>query len=96
LESAKRRLRPVLMTSIATVAGAMPLMLATGAGAGARGAIGTVLVWGVGISTLLTLVVIPAFYYLLCRGTSSPLSVTRRLRGQLDERDGGAQAEPAE
>ncbi|MBV7257170.1 efflux RND transporter permease subunit [Pacificimonas sp. WHA3] len=92
LESARRRLRPVLMTSIATVAGAMPLMLATGAGAGARSAIGTVIVWGVGISTLLTLIVIPAFYYLLCRGTGSPLAVTRKLRRQLQDKE----AEPAE
>ncbi len=92
LKASKRRLRPVLMTSIATVAGAMPLMLATGAGAGARGAIGTVIVWGVGISTLLTLVVIPAFYYLLCRKTGSPLDVTRRLEDQI-EASGAAPAE---
>lgn len=82
LESAKRRFRPVLMTSIATVAGAMPLMLATGAGAASRQAIGTVVVWGVGISTILTLVIIPSFYYLLARKTSSPLTVTRRLEAQ--------------
>ncbi|MGB7405805.1 MAG: efflux RND transporter permease subunit, partial [Pacificimonas sp.] len=92
LEAARMRLRPVLMTSIATVAGAMPLMLASGAGAGARGAIGTVIVWGVGLSTLLTLIVIPAFYTLLSRNTSSPQSVTRKLEEQLAERD----AAPAE
>jgi len=82
LESAKRRFRPVLMTSIATIAGAVPLMLATGAGGASREAIGIVIVWGVGVSTLLTLVVIPAFYYLLGRQTGSPLAVTRRLRKQ--------------
>ena len=80
LESAKRRFRPVLMTSIATVAGALPLMLATGAGAASREAIGIVIVWGVGISTILTLIIIPSFYYLLARGTGSPLAVTRRLK----------------
>ncbi len=85
--AAKRRLRPVLMTSIATVAGAVPLMLAVGAGAGARSAIGTVIVWGVGVSTLLTLIVIPTFYYLMARNTGSPLSVTRKLEGQI--RDAG-------
>src|SRR3546814_8738843 len=42
-----RRLRPILMTSIATLAGALPLMLATGAGAAARRSIGGVVVWGV-------------------------------------------------
>ena len=82
LESARRRFRPVLMTSIATIAGAVPLMLATGAGGASREAIGIVIVWGVGVSTLLTLVVIPAFYYLLGRQTGSPLAVTRRLRKQ--------------
>lgn len=94
LEAAQRRLRPVLMTSIATVAGAMPLMLATGAGAESRQAIGTVVVWGVGISTILTLFVIPAFYWLLARGTTSPEAVTRKLEDQLEDRSRGAQ--PAE
>ncbi|MEO0499672.1 MAG: efflux RND transporter permease subunit [Pseudomonadota bacterium] len=95
--AATRRLRPVLMTSIATVAGAMPLMFATGAGAGSRAAIGTVIVWGVAISTLLTLFVIPTFYRLLARGTGSPEAVTRRLQAQLEERDTGtAGAQPAE
>ena len=84
LESAKRRFRPVLMTSIATVAGATPLMLATGAGGASREAIGIVIVWGVSISTLLTLVVIPSFYYLLARKTGSPLAVTRRLKIQRE------------
>ena len=85
LESAQRRLRPVLMTSIATVAGALPLMLASGAGAESRQAIGTVIVWGVGISTVLTLFVIPAFYWLIARGTTSPDTVSRRLQDQIDE-----------
>lgn len=82
LESAKRRFRPVLMTSIATVAGALPLMLAAGAGGASREAIGIVIVWGVGISTVLTLIIIPSFYYLLARRTGSPLAVTRRLKTQ--------------
>lgn len=81
-----RRLRPVIMTSIATVAGAVPLMLAGGAGAGARQAIGTVVVWGVGVSTILTLFVIPVFYNLFARRTGSPLSVTRQLETELQER----------
>ncbi|MBZ6379698.1 multidrug transporter AcrB [Pacificimonas flava] len=94
VDAAKRRLRPVMMTSIATVAGAVPLMLAVGAGAESRQAIGTVIVWGVAISTLLTLFVIPAFYWLLARGTSSPEAVTRRLEEQLSDRTAGTQ--PAE
>lgn len=86
LKSAKRRFRPVLMTSIATVAGALPLMLASGAGGASREAIGIVIVWGVAISTILTLIVIPAFYRMLARGTGSPLAVTRRLKLQREEK----------
>jgi multidrug efflux pump len=89
--AAVRRLRPVIMTSIATVAGAVPLMLASGAGAASRQAIGTVIVWGVSLATLLTLFVIPVFYRRLARGTGSPLAVSRKL----DEERGAAPA-PAE
>ena len=92
-EAARRRLRPILMTSIATVAGAVPLMLAGGAGAAARTAIGVVIVWGVSIATLITLFLIPLLYSRLARFTGSPLAVTRRLEGQLA---GPPQAQPAE
>jgi multidrug efflux pump len=81
--AAVRRLRPVLMTSIATVAGAVPLMIATGAGAAARVSIGTVIVWGVTLATLLTLFVIPVFYRAFARRTGSPLSVTRQLEAEM-------------
>ena len=82
-EASARRLRPILMTSIATVAGAVPLMLAGGAGAAARSTIGTVIVFGVSIATLITLFLIPLLYSRLARFTGSPLAVTRRLEGQL-------------
>ncbi len=62
LESAKLRLRPILMTSIATVCGAMPLVFATGAGAAARNSIGIVIVYGMTIGTLFTIFVIPVMY----------------------------------
>jgi multidrug efflux pump len=78
-QAAVRRLRPILMTSIATVAGAMPLMLASGAGAGARQAIGIVVVWGVSIATLFTLFLIPLLYVLMARKTGSPQAVSRKL-----------------
>jgi multidrug efflux pump len=84
-EASKRRLRPILMTSIATVAGAVPLMIASGAGAGARQAIGVVIVFGVSISTLITLFLIPLLYSRLARYTGSPLAVTRKLEAQLSK-----------
>ena len=83
-DASKRRLRPILMTSIATVAGAVPLMIATGAGAAARSTIGTVIVFGVSISTLITLFLIPLLYSRLARHTGSPLAVTRKLEAQLN------------
>lgn len=63
--AAETRLRPVLMTSIATVAGHMPLIFATGAGAGARNSIGFVLVTGMIIGTVFTLFVLPSIYVLV-------------------------------
>ena len=66
-EAAMTRLRPVLMTSIATVAGHFPLTLVTGAGAEARNSIGLVLVGGMAIGTVFTLFVLPSIYVLIAR-----------------------------
>jgi multidrug efflux pump len=96
-EASARRLRPILMTSIATVAGAVPLMIASGAGAAARQAIGIVIVFGVSISTVITLILIPLLYSRLARYTGSPLAVTRKLEAELsDPNRGAAQPAPAE
>ncbi|MGG5818709.1 efflux RND transporter permease subunit [Falsiroseomonas sp. HW251] len=65
LEASVVRLRPILMTSIATVLGAVPLAMAHGAGAESREAIGVVIVGGVTLSTFLTLYAVPALYLLL-------------------------------
>jgi len=62
IEAAETRLRPILMTTAATVMGHFPLVLATGPGAGARNSIGTVLVTGMIIGTFFTLFVVPAIY----------------------------------
>jgi multidrug efflux pump len=72
IESADLRLRPILMTSIATVAGALPLAFSSGAGGESRSVIGTVVVFGVLASTALTLYVVPVIYLLLARYTGSP------------------------
>jgi multidrug efflux pump len=65
IEAAALRLRPILMTTAAMVLGAVPLALATGAGAEARNAIGVVIVGGLLLGTLLTLFIIPVAYTLL-------------------------------
>ncbi|TWT09674.1 efflux RND transporter permease subunit [Reyranella sp. CPCC 100927] len=67
LEAAKVRMRPVLMTTAAMVAGLVPLLFATGAGSASRFAIGIVVVMGMLVGTLFTLFVLPTFYVLLAR-----------------------------
>jgi multidrug efflux pump len=64
-EAAQTRLRPVLMTSAATVFGHLPLVLVTGPGAEARNSIGTVLVAGMSVGTVFTMFVVPVFYLLI-------------------------------
>jgi multidrug efflux pump len=66
-EASLTRLRPVLMTSVATVAGHFPLVLVTGAGAAARNSIGLTLVGGMSIGTVFTLFVIPSVYMLIAK-----------------------------
>jgi multidrug efflux pump len=67
IEAASTRLRPILMTTAATVVGHTPLILATGPGAGARNSIGIMLVSGMIIGTLFTLFVVPSIYVLVAR-----------------------------
>jgi multidrug efflux pump len=67
VEAAGTRLRPILMTTAATVVGHFPLVLATGPGAGARNSIGIMLVSGMVIGTVFTLFVVPAVYLLVAR-----------------------------
>ena len=69
-EAAMTRLRPILMTSAATIAGHFPLTLVTGAGAAARNSIGLVLVGGMAIGTLFTLFVVPSIYMLVAKDHS--------------------------
>ncbi len=78
------RLRPILMTTIATVAGHFPLTLVTGAGAVARNSIGIVLVGGMAIGTLFTLFVVPAVYVLVAKDHSHDLA-TKRAQAQAHD-----------
>ena len=67
IEAASTRLRPILMTTAATVVGHFPLVIATGPGAGARNSIGIMLVTGMIIGTFFTLFVVPSIYMFLAR-----------------------------
>jgi multidrug efflux pump len=91
-EAAVRRLRPIVMTSLATVAGAVPLAIASGAGAGARSAIGVVVVFGVSLATAVTLYVVPVLYRWLAPRTSSPQTIGRRLAALVGREAKGAEA----
>jgi multidrug efflux pump len=79
VDAATIRLRPILMTSACTTFGALPLLLASGAGAESREPIGIAVVFGVTFSALLTLFVVPAFYAVLARNTRSPQYVSRAI-----------------
>jgi multidrug efflux pump len=83
--AATRRLRPILMTSVATVMGAVPLVIASGAGAASRASIGVVVVFGVSFATLLTLFLIPILYSRVAGRTVSPQTVGRRLDSALGD-----------
>ena len=84
IESCVVRLRPILMTSIATIMGAVPLVVAGGPGSASRATIGIVVIFGVAFSTLLSLFVVPAFYRLLAPFTHSPEAVKHALE-KLEE-----------
>ena len=88
IEASALRLRPIIMTSIATAFGALPLVLWQGAGAESRQTIGVVIFTGAIFSTLLTLFVVPVMYGLLARFTKSPEWTTRQIEAY--EREHGA------
>lgn len=79
LEASSARLRPILMTSLTAVAGAIPLVISSGAGSETRFVIGVVVISGVLVATLLTLFFVPVAYSLLARKTGSPGDVARKL-----------------
>ncbi|MCB1228299.1 MAG: efflux RND transporter permease subunit, partial [Verrucomicrobiales bacterium] len=85
LEGSVMRLRPILMTAISTVMGALPLMLAIGAGSETRRVVGTVIVFGVSLATLVTLFLVPMLYALMGRRTGAIGDVARHLDEQLSQ-----------
>jgi multidrug efflux pump len=82
-EASRIRLRPVLMTTIATVAGHMPLVFVTGAGAKARNSIGLVLVGGMTIGTIFTLFIVPSLYVLIAKTHHEGREDEEELESQL-------------
>jgi len=83
--AANIRLRPVLMTMICTILGGVPLILASGAGAEARIALGWVIVGGLGLATASTLFLTPVAYLLLGRFVTPKVEEAARLRRELDQ-----------
>lgn len=79
IEASEVRFRPILMTGLTTVAGTVPLILSSGAGAETRASIGITVFWGVLISIIFTLFVVPAAYSLIARKTKSPNWVAEQL-----------------
>ena len=77
------RLRPVMMTMIATIIGGVPLILAQGAGAEARIALGWVIVGGLGLATAVTLLITPVAYLLIARFSKPHVHEERRLHQEL-------------
>ncbi len=90
IESSSLRLRPIIMTSIATAFGALPLVLWQGAGAGSRQTIGVVIFTGAMFATVLTLFVVPVIYGVLARFTKSPEYTARKIEEweAQEKRDG--------
>ena len=91
IEASLQRLRPVLMTSVSTVLGLLPLMFATGEGANGRIAMGTAVVGGLLISTLLTLFLIPAMYLYLSTDREAKEMKRLKKKGQRDDPDKSGQ-----
>ncbi|WP_337188774.1 efflux RND transporter permease subunit [Phenylobacterium sp.] len=79
IESASLRLRPIIMTSIASAAGAVPLILWGGAGGEARRTIGVTIFFGAIFAMMVTLFIVPVFYNMLARFTKSPMATARRI-----------------
>ena len=79
IQAAEIRFRPILMTGLTTIAGAIPLVVSSGAGSETRLVIGIVILSGVSAATIFTLFIVPVAYDLLARHTNSPGAVADKL-----------------
>jgi multidrug efflux pump len=82
VDGARIRFRPVVMTTVSTLMGSIPLMLAAGPGSESRSTLGIIMFWGVAIAAAFTLFVVPVFYKLFARNTSTPQAVANKLETQ--------------
>jgi multidrug efflux pump len=87
LNAASVRFRPIIMTGLTTIAGAIPLIFSFGAGSETRIVIGIVILTGVAAATLFTLFIVPVAYSILSKNTSTPGAVAKRLEGEIDIKD---------
>ena len=83
IEASTTRLRPILMTTAATVVGHTPLILATGPGAGARNSIGIMLVSGMIVGTLFTLFVVPSIYMVVAKTRKAVVGEERTVGAHI-------------
>ena len=85
IEASVIRLRPIVMTVVSTVLGAVPLLLASGAGGESRQAIGTVIIGGLFVASIMTLFLTPVLYDLLARFTRPRGAIEKRLAAEIGE-----------
>ena len=83
LTACEQRLRPIMMTALSTVMGALPLMYSFGAGSETRMVVGVVIVFGVSLATVVTLFLVPMVYSLISKHTGSIGDVSRRLEEEM-------------
>ncbi|MBL4802869.1 MAG: efflux RND transporter permease subunit [Emcibacter sp.] len=85
IDAARKRLRPIVMTSFTTIMGSIALVVGTGAGAETRFVLGIVIIFGVSIATFFTLFVVPVAYLMIARNSPSPKAV-QNLRLALEKK----------
>ena len=88
VEAARQRLRPIIMTSMAFILGVLPLALSTGAGAGARNAVGTGVIGGMLAATILAIFFVPLFFMIIVRAFSKNRRTIGNSPAVSEEPDG--------
>ena len=85
LRASVRRLRPIVMTGLTTVMGSLPLVISSGAGSETRLVVGVVILFGVALSALMALFLVPLTYRLISRNTTSPETRSKELEALLEK-----------